>query len=191
MNDDQTLDAARTAWFEVMRTATSLMQKRDLHGAALQIEGFLSANTNPDLRSEALGFRAHFKEEMGDVSSAEADLTAARALIGPTYARYVCELRLGRLCQKQRRDEEAASWYRNALQTCLEGPGISAGSALGEVVGAAKDVGSLTPDDRLLCTRAIERSWSVLRFAGKPDLSDLVSAISAIKSGEANPPRRS
>src|SRR6266568_3751666 len=117
-------------WWTVMRRAAPLMQKRDFAAALTEVQAFLSHEAGPEVRSDALGLRADLKERLGDLESAKADLQTARALIGPSYMRYVHEICLGAISRKQAQIDEAASWYRIALQTCMLGERISGGSAL-------------------------------------------------------------
>jgi hypothetical protein len=124
------------------------------------------------------------------LEGAKQDLLDARILVGPIYVRYVHELALGRLCETQGKESEAVSWYREALETCLQGAGISGGSALVGLLRLQSPQG-LTPTDFDLYRRVAEQSWGVLRLPGRPNLSDSSAVLSAIKQGEANPPRGS
>ena len=96
---------------------------------------------------------------------------------------------LGCVSEKRESVNEAVSWYQTALRTCIEGEGISGGTALQKLLRLrAQEV--LTAEDRTLCARAAQKSWQVLGLPGEPDLADISRAVSTIKEGEANPPRR-
>lgn len=187
MTNNQEIDLGWAGWTEVMRRVASLMQNHDLTAALSEVDAFLSRETRPELRSDALGFRADLREQLGQSEAAKDDLLLARSLIGPSYGRYVHELSLGSICEKQRRIDEAISWYRTALRTCIEGRGISAGTALKGLL-ALRDQRVLTPEDQAICAGAAQKSWDVLGLQGQPDLTDLTHVVSAIKSGEASPP---
>src|SRR5229473_3816977 len=133
MANTENLDLAWMRWADVMRDASSLMGKRDFAAALAAVESFLAREAWSDLRSDALGFKADLQERLGDLEAAKEDLLTARSLVGATYARYVHELSLGAICRKQNRVAESASWFRTALHTCLEGEGISGGTALKEL----------------------------------------------------------
>lgn len=135
--------------------------------ALAAVESFSAPKGIPDLRSEVLGFRADLKEMLGRVEAAKADFLTARSLVGATYGRYVHELSLASICRKLNQAEEAESWYRTALHTCLEG-NISGGTALKEFL-LLKCERTLSTDDRMLCSEVAERSWKTLGLAGRPD----------------------
>ena len=185
---DAAFELAQARWHEVMRKVASLMQKRELAAAIFELDAFLSDERQPELRSDALGFRADLKQELGQLDSAKDDLLQARALVGPSYGRYVSELCLGRVCEAQQRVDEAASWYRTALRTCAAGRGISGGTALSGFLELQYQE-SLTREDQTLVTDAALASWGVLDLPGKPDTTNWVSVVSAIKSAEAGKKR--
>lgn len=180
------VDLSWKNWTEVMRKVTSLMQKDDFRAALSEVETFLAQEDYPDIHSDALGMKASLKEELGDIQGAKQDLLVARSLIGPSYGRYVHEISLGAIAQNQQQTDEALAWYRAALHTCIEGQGISGGTALKKLVGLQGEK-DLSADDRALCTEAARKSWRVLNLSGQPDLANLNLAISDIKDSEAKP----
>ena len=182
-------DSAWESWMVVMRNVSSLVEKGDLTTALAAVESFSAPEGMPDLRSDVLGFRADLEERLGRVETAKADLLAARSLVAATYIRYVHELSLGSICRRQNQVDEAESWYRTALRTCLEGKNISGGTALKEFLLLNRE-GTLSTEDQSLWSQVAERSWEMLGLAGRPDLSDLPRVVSAIKEGEARPPRK-
>ena len=189
MTENQQSDLAWLGWIEVMRKVASFTQNGEFTTALSEIEAFLSRETRAELRSEALSLRADLKEQLGDLEAAKEDLLTARSLVGRSYMRYVQELSLGRLYRMQQRLNEAVSWYRVALHTCIEGEGISGGTALKEFL-TLRGQEALTVEDQALTAQVAERSWRVLGLPGQPDLTSLPRVISAIKDGEANPPRK-
>ena len=84
---------------------------------------------------------------------------------------------------------EALSWYRSALHTCLDGEGISGGTALKQFLALSGQQG-ITSRDKELCARVVRRSWEVLALPGEPELTNVAAAIEAIRDGEARPPRK-
>jgi hypothetical protein len=146
----------------------------------------LGGEINPEIRSDALGFRAHLKEELGDLGSASEDLRAARSLVAPGYARYVHELSLAHVCEKRKLLDDAQAWYRTALQTCVEGDRVSCGNALTGFLRLQGDK-HFTPEDIQLCTQAAQRSWQILALPEQPDLTDLAAVAARIKDGETSP----
>jgi len=162
MNQNNDLSKAWVHWMDVvLREIVSLVQAGDYDRALIKIDGFLSHEKVPEFRSEALGFKAQIKEQLGDVDSAKEALLVARSPVGPCYTRYVHELSLADISRRQQRPDEAISWYRAALQTCIEGQGISGGTALKgflSVLGEKR----LTPREHSLCAQVAKRSWQVL-----------------------------
>jgi hypothetical protein len=179
MSEDRQTEKAWLAWTEVLRRALSLVKDGELAEAVSHIDAFLPLEVDPEVRSDALGFRAHIEELLGNTEEAKSDLLAARLLTGPNYQRYVHELSLGSLFERQNLNEEAHSWYRTALNTCLLDNGTSGGTALKGILQLCPAT-SLPLDDIALCRRVIEHSWRVLRLTGMPDLSDLEGAASII-----------
>jgi hypothetical protein len=125
-------DVRQANWYHVMRQVTSLMD-RDLRAALSMVEEFLSKEDRPDLRSDALGMRADLEVQLGELDRAKDDLLKARSLVAAGYARYVHEVSLGVICEKRREIDEALSWYRMALRTCIP----AARSGLSRPVSAA------------------------------------------------------
>jgi hypothetical protein len=185
MTDDQRLDSQWKQWYEVMREGALLLSQGDADSALLAVDGVLGSEISPEIRSDALGFRALLKEELGDLEAASEDLRSARSLVGPGYARYVHELSLANMCQKQGLFDDAQAWYRIALRTCVEGEHTSCGSALAGFLELQNN-NLLTPEDRQLCTQAAQRSWQILALPGELDLTDLAAAASRIKDGETS-----
>jgi hypothetical protein len=186
MSEDQQTEKAQLGWTEVFRRVWSLVKGGELAEAVSHIDAFLSREVDPESRSRALGFRAHIEERLGNAEEAKNDLLAARSLTGPNYDRYVHELCLGDLFERQNLNEEARSWYRTALNTCLLDNGTSGGTALKRLLQLCP-AANLPPEDIVLCRRVIEHSWRVLRVIGMPDLSDLESAASIILHAESTP----
>jgi hypothetical protein len=186
MSEVQQPEKARLGWTEVFRRAWSLVKDGKLAEAISHIDAFLSLEVDPESRSQALGFRAHIEERLGNAEKAKNDLLAARSLTGPNYDRYVHELCLGSLFESQNLNEEARSWYRTALNTSLLDNGTSGGTVLKRLLQLCP-VANLPPDDIVLCRRVIEHSWRVLRLTGMPDLSDLEAAASIILHAEGRP----
>ena len=186
MNDDQHPEKTRLDWTEVFRRVWSLVKDGELAEGVPHIDAFLSREVDPELRSRALGFRAHIEERLGNPEEAKNDLLAARSLTGPNYDRYVHELCLGDLFERQNLNEEAHSWYRTALDTCFLDNGTSGGTALKRLLQLCPAT-NLPLDDIALCRRVIGHSWRVLRLTGIPDLSDLESAATIVVDAEGRP----
>ena len=171
-----------------MRKIMALMRESDFRTAQAEVDSFLAKETSPEIRSEALSVRAYLKGEVGDLQAALEDLLNARSLIGADYARYVDEISIGVISEKLGRSGEAVYWYQVALRTCVDGEGISGGTALRRLLQLLPQE-DLSPDDKALCDSAAQKSWQVLKLAGRPDLTDLTQVISAIKEGEGKPPK--
>lgn len=190
MNINQESEVAWANWYEFLQKhVVTLMSIGDYHGALSQLDDYLAIERLPEVRSDAVAFRANVRKEMGDSEAAKMDYLEARSLVPPSYTRYVDELCLGQICRDQGNIDEAANWYRKALDTCLRAKDVSGGTALQKFLEIYR-VGSLTAGDRELCLKVVDLSWQVLGLPARPDHENLNRAVSVIKSGEANPPRR-
>jgi hypothetical protein len=177
-------------WDEVLRRVVGHMGTSDLRSALVELDAFLESDITAQVRSGALGFRAEVKQELGDLDSAEHDLHEAISLVGPSYSRYVHELGLAGIYKRRGQPDVAASFYLDALRTCVAGKGISCGTALAGLL-ELKPEALLSDDDKRLCLEAVKRAWSLLRLPGDPDRLHLDEAALSIKSAEARPrPRR-
>jgi hypothetical protein len=186
MTENDQLEIAWSDWFQVLRSIVSLMEKDDLGSALSSLEGFLHRAADPHIRSDALGFGADLKVRLGDVVGAEDDLKIARSLVGSCYQRYVAELSLGAICELQQRTDEAISWYRAALSTCINARDVSAGTAITRMTRLLPWE-LLSAHDLELCRKSIERSWAVLDLPGKPCLTDMPSAVLEITAAQTHP----
>ena len=167
-----------------------LVENSKLTEAISHLDTFLSQEVNTEVRSAALGFRAHISERVGNIEEAQNDLLTAHSLSGPSYQRYVHELGLGSLFERHGLNEEAHSWYRAALNTCLLDNETSGGSALKGLL-RLRPAKNLPEEDIALCREVIKHSWRVLRLPGVPDLSDLEGSVSIImeRQGKPLPPK--
>jgi len=179
----------RKEWDKVLRRVVGHMRASDLKSALVQIDAFLKSDVAARVRSDALGFRAEVKQELGDLASAEHDLRQAISLVGPSYSRYVHELGLAEIYKRRGQPDVAASFYLDALRTCVAGKGISCGTSLAGLL-ELKPEALLSDEDKGLCLKAERRAWSLLRLPGDPDRLHLDEAASSIKSAEARPRSR-
>lgn len=165
--------------YEAMRKALAFKRQNDYEAALSVITDFLSQHLDSDQRSEALSFRANLKEQCGQYEEALTDLLTALSLTeAGSYEQYTLELGLGSVQEKLGMRDKALSWYRKALLTCAKGVGISGGTALRRFV-ELRGENDITPDEKDLCRKAIEKSWTLFHLQGEPDLSNL-KAISEI-----------
>lgn len=186
MDDIQHSDIEWANWMRVMREASLHLRQGSTRYALQVIESFVSTAMTPDVRSDVLGLRAQLKADLGEFTSAKGDLLQARNLVGPGYARYVHEVSLGAVCGRLNRANDSLEWYRQALQTCLQSPEVSCGTALKAFLTLTGD-NRLDSKDRNLCERAALSSWRLLRLQGDPDLVDLREVANRIGTRETDP----
>lgn len=186
MSNDQQPKETRLGWQEIFLRTLSLIREGELDQAILDIDAFISVEVDPEERSSALGFRAHIEDLLGNAEAAESNLLTARSLTRLTYTKYVHEISLGSLFERQDLIEEACTWYRTALNTCLLDNTTSGGTVLHRLL-QLRPAASLSDDDIALCRRVIEHSWQVLRLSGMPDLLDLELATSIIRDAQSRP----
>ena len=174
--------------YEAMRKALALKLQKDYQAALSVMNDFLSQNMDSEQRSEALGFRADLKEEVGQYKEAAKDYLAALSLSqAESYAQYTIELSLGSISEKLGIRDEALSWYQKALLTCAKGVGIAGGAAL-KIFLELKGENRITEEEKALCNQVVEKSWALLRIPGEPDLSNL-KAVSETLIHWAGKPR--
>src|ERR1043166_6665826 len=93
--------------YERMRRCLEFASKKSNENAFVIMNEVLSHELEPDLRAEALQFRASLKEDVGDFQAAYDDFLAALSLSrAGSNARYVLELDLGGISEKLGRPEE-------------------------------------------------------------------------------------
>lgn len=191
MNINQETEVAWASWYEFLQKhVVTLMNNGDYDRALSQLDDYLAVERLPEVRSDAIAFRANLRKEMGDLEAAKTGYLEARSLVPPSYTRYVDELCLGQICEDLGNKDEAANWYRTSLDTCLRARDVSGGTALQKFL-EINPPNNLTSGDRELCIKVIEQSWLVLGLPGRPNYRNLKDMISAIKNGEANPPGKS
>ena len=132
-----------------------LVEDGQLTEAISHVDAFLSLEVDSEVRSAALGFRAHLNERAGNIDEAQNNLLTARSLSGSSYQRYVHELGLGSLFERQDLNDEAHSWYRAALNTCLLDNETSGGSALKGLLRLCP-ARNLSEEDIALCGEVIK-----------------------------------
>ena len=175
-------------WVEVQRGLVPLLKPGEWDRALAELEVFLSRDLPPRVLQEVLAFRAHLREELGDLQAAKEDLLAAHALCKPGYSQYVNELVLGSLCEKLTLPDEALAWYRSALKTCLQVSDVSGGSALASYL-RLRGQDNLDEDEKNLCARAVQRSWTVLGIEGEPDFRSLSNLAHVLIEAQGRPPK--
>lgn len=85
---------------------------------------------------------------------------------------------IGTVCQKFGRDEDGLSWYRKALNTCLDGGAFSGHQALAAFfsLNGGQPSSGIDP----LVTAVLKKSWHVLELPGSAPSEDLGNAIDAL-----------
>jgi hypothetical protein len=92
---------------------------------------FLAGDHRADERREALGLRGTIRRDLGDVPGARSDLREAQALSeAGSYSRYTIQVLLAGISLEEGDAEPARAMYLEALETVVNGSGISAGSGL-------------------------------------------------------------
>jgi tetratricopeptide (TPR) repeat protein len=167
-----------------MLKALVLKRQGDRTGAIAIMDGLLSQELDPELRSEVIGFRAVLREDLGDCQNAKEDFLLALSLsqMG-SYPRYTLELTLGGLSERLGIPDEAVSWYIKALLTVAENEGISGGTALKSFLKIKGD-SAITDQEQVLCNHVVEKSWKLLWLPGGPDLSNLKEAAETLLQAE-------
>jgi tetratricopeptide (TPR) repeat protein len=184
-------EAAEEMDRKVIDAITCTMRK-DYNGAISIISGILDHETYADLRCDAYGYRATFYEKLGKFDKAIQDwlssysLVTTSAIMDIAFKKYVTELRIGGVFEKQSKMQEAMDWYRKALTTVCEGEGTSGGAAIKSFLTIVGD-GTLTDEDRTLCNDVVAKSWKLLHIEGEPDLSNPLMAAEKLIQAQGKP----
>lgn len=166
--------------YGTMRRCLALTAQRDYDAALALMDEILSHELEHDLEAEALGFRASLKEDLGDYQHARDDLLAALSVSEEgSYMRYTFELSLGGISEGLGRTDEATSWYRKALLTCINTEGISGGTVLKKILKLNGE-DRLSDEDRTLCEQVAMKSWKLLKLPAEPNLSNLGEAAESL-----------
>lgn len=127
------------------------------------------------------------REDLGDTKASIYDrLSAWNLCDSASYFRYAQELRLGDLFEKASKPEEAEIWYLKALNTALACE-MSGGSSVLSLFLLKGSLGGLTEDQRDLCKKVVDKSWSFLRIPGQPNLDDLEKTARSLVEAESRP----
>lgn len=182
------MDRLEDEWTAVQRESLAQQADGDLDGAARVVEAFLKKRKLPEYYlSEGLAMRADIHESAGHFDLALVDLQAAHKHSKPnTYARYTIELTIGRLLERSDRRDEAASWYRKALQTCSHGKDASCGAALRALLAVSP---ILSREDHALAERAVKQSWLTLGVSRPPVTENLSEVAQLLHERESTPPK--
>lgn len=171
-------------WEETERSVARSMREGDYATAQSELDSFLSQPHDPEARSSALGYRALFREESGNLEGAKRDLLEARAFSRPlSYPRIVNEESLAVVAEKQGLVEEALFWCRTALLTARDAQ-MPAGSALRRFL-RLRGEGDLNSDERALCLAVAHQSWKKLQLPGEPNVTDLEQTAEELVKGES------
>lgn len=160
--------------YKNFREVLSLERSNKFDEAILLLTNLLPKIADPGLASETIAYRANIYERLGNYESAKKDLLYAISLIkGNNFSKYVLEIEIGSIYEKERNKKEALSWYQKALSTCIKAGDTSGDSAVRRFV-RLKGESNLTKEERDLCEEAVRVSWKVLNLSGEPDLNDLI-----------------
>jgi tetratricopeptide (TPR) repeat protein len=151
---------------------------RDYEQALLEIARLL-ADESAGMKALALFYRGEVNDDQGHFEEAKQDwLTAIEYEPEGTFLRCHLHHRLAVICEKMTDTEGANGWYRMAMHSCAVGEKFSCPSTL---IGFIRNnSGSIASADRDLTASALSKSWSVLDFPGKPDLTDLPASINRL-----------
>ncbi|MFC1770108.1 hypothetical protein ACFLZI_03540 [Nitrospirota bacterium] len=168
----------------------------DYDSALSIISDILVHETYTDLRCDAYGYRAAFLEQLGRLDEAIEDWLSSYSLITPNplrdviFKRYVTELRIGGVCEKQSKNQAATEWYKKALTTICEGEGTSGGSALKSFINIVGEK-NLKDNEKALCNEVVLKSWELMhtlgRLEGEPNLTNLMETAEVIIKAESKP----
>ncbi len=168
--------------YKHFREVLSLERSEKYDEAILLLTNLFPTIRDPGLKSETIAYRANVYEKMGDFASAKKDLLYALSLIErENYPKYVLEMEIGIIHEKEYNKEEALSWYSRALSTCVKTGNTSGDWAVRKFVNL-KGENNLTKEERALCEEVVRASWKVLNLSGEPDLDNLIKTADYLTS---------
>lgn len=174
------------AVYKKFREVLSLKTSKKYKEAITLLSNLLPSIKDNGLKTETIAFRADIYEEMGDKDAAKKGWLHALSLIkAENYAKYVLEMQMGVIHEKENNKEEALSWYLKALSTGIKS-NISGGWGLSKFV-SLKGEDKLTKEERELCEKAVLTSWKVLSSPGEPDLKNLLQTAQFLIKVESTP----
>lgn len=174
-------------WTSVQLKSLQLSENKQYSEAVNLIEQFLAGQISPELRSEAIAFRALMREEDGDLDAAKEDLLAAHSLSLPgSYPKYCIELTLARLYESSGEKERSAEWHVKALETVVDDPMTSGATAILGLL-RLKPFGSLNERELILCERVARQAWQLFSLPGEPNIEDLVSTANKLMEAATRP----
>ena len=163
---------------EIQQRLVTAWHRGDLDRAFLEIETVMREGS-PEMKGQCLFFRGMIYESNGSLNQARLDwLDALHYAEDGTFLRYELEMNIGAASEKLSTGDDALTWYRAALMTCVNGHEFSPHQALDAFRRLSGT--EISPEDKPLLTTAVEKSWRVLELPGKPDQSDLTSSINQV-----------
>jgi tetratricopeptide (TPR) repeat protein len=150
----------------------------EISEAFAEIDSALREGTS-DMKGQSLFYRGMINESIGSLDAAMQDwLSVLKHAERGSFLRYQAEYGIGTVCQKSGRDEDGLSWYRKALNTCLDGGAFSGHQALAAFfsLNGGQPSSGIDP----LVTAVLKKSWHVLELPGSAPSEDLGNAIDAL-----------
>lgn len=172
-------------WDQAERRIVRAWTSGEVPQALAEIESVLERGTD-EQRGRALMYRGSIEEESASWQAAKDDFIQAVALLNPgSYARYTAELSVGHASEKAGHAEEAAKWYRAALNTCAQANELFSGATATKALLALAP--ELSPSDRELARVVTAKSWQVLNLPNQPNLDDLAATTEILMQRASDP----
>jgi tetratricopeptide (TPR) repeat protein len=166
-------------FFELQQRLVSAWHKGDVAKALAEVEVVLREGTT-EMKGQCLFYRGMIREDENSLKVAMDDwVEALQYAQEGTFLRYELEHKMGEACERSGLAEEAAGWYRRALNSCLIGADFAGNRTLAAFLRVAEQ-GS--QEDRALFSSVIQKSWAILELPGQPDLTDFTASISLLES---------
>lgn len=173
----------KDAFNRIQQNVLSAWHKGDVNSAFSEVEVVLREGT-PEMKGQILFFRGMIFERTGRFDEAKRDWIEAISYSKEgSFLRYELETSIGAMLETRKVADEALSWYRSAILTCVDGGEFSGHEALAAFkrLCGPKDL----DNDFTLLTAALEKSWRVLQLPGNPSDRDLAGNISKLSDGFA------
>lgn len=136
-------------------------------------------NGTPDFKGSAMLLSGMIKEELGRLDDARNDWLSGLEYSRPdSFTAYSLQYNIASSYEKQGQVDDAISWLRRTLNTCVMGKGFSGEQALSDF---CRLMGyDITFDDARIVTIVLKKSWRILGVPGKPDTNDLKASVSIL-----------
>ncbi len=176
---------SRIEFEDLLSSATYAWNQQDYEGAVAILER-IPATLKPEWRSQVFYFLGMVRRDYGDLEGSLRDFENGLALSAEkSFGRYHLQVAIGEHFESIQQGSSALRWYREAINSCVEGSDFSGNTALSSFLRLCN--GKIPRQDLRSVEAALVKSWRVLDLPpDKLDLSDVSESIERLEAGISN-----